>query len=62
MTDKNHLDDVATQFGIKKSTVTSYHSRGQMPAADGYDKQGPWWTSATLASWERPGRGRRRQA
>lgn len=54
-----HVADVAEQFGIKPSTVTSYLARDQMPAADGYDKDGPWWDPETIAAWKRPGRGRR---
>lgn len=56
--DKLRVADVAEQFGIRPSTVRAYHCRNQMPAADGYDKDGPWWRSATIATWNRPGRGR----
>lgn len=52
--------DIARRFQIAESTVRAYHSRGEMPAANGYDKAGPWWTESTIAAWDRPGRGRRR--
>jgi hypothetical protein len=52
--------DIARRFAIAESTVRSYHARGEMPAADGYDKAGPWWTKATIDGWDRPGSGRRR--
>ncbi len=52
--------DIARRFKIAESTVRAYHARGEMPAATGYDKAGPWWSESTIASWDRPGRGRRR--
>jgi hypothetical protein len=60
MSTKLRVADIAEQFAIKPSTVRSYHTRDQMPAADGYDKDGPWWSPTTIATWKRPGRGKRR--
>lgn len=51
------VPDIAAHFAIATSTVRAYHARGTMPAADGYDKRGPWWHEATIVSWKRPGRG-----
>lgn len=55
------VTDIAERFEIAKSTVRAYHARGEMPAADGYDKTGPWWWESTIAGWDRPGPGRRRK-
>lgn len=52
------VQQIADHFEIAASTVRGYHSRGQMPAANGYDKHGPWWLKATILAWDRPGRGR----
>lgn len=51
---------MAEALGVRPSTVRSYVSRGVMPAADGYDKHGPWWWNDTFQGWtlQRPGRGR----
>jgi uncharacterized protein YjcR len=58
--DNLRVADIADLFGIKPATVRAYHTRDQMPAADGYDKHGPWWKAATIEAWSRPGRGRRK--
>ncbi len=34
-----------------EGTVRGYLSRGQMPAADGRDRYGPWWQPATIIDW-----------
>lgn len=54
--------DIADREGVSPSTIRAYHSRGEMPPADGYDKHGPFWRLATLKKWDRPGRGRTRKA
>lgn len=53
------IDDVAAACGVKPATISSYASRGQMPAPDGRTGRTPWWHESTIASWDRPGRGAR---
>ncbi|MBT0771782.1 hypothetical protein KIH74_22770 [Kineosporia sp. J2-2] len=51
---------VARILGIESGTWRGYVSRGQAPAPDGHSGDGrPYWTLATLQSWQRPGQGAR---
>lgn len=37
--------DIARRRGVAESTIRAYHTRGQMPRADGYDRhEHPWWS------------------
>ncbi|MCD5310866.1 helix-turn-helix transcriptional regulator [Kineosporia babensis] len=51
---------VAELLGIASGTWRGYVSRGQAPAPDGRSGDGrPYWTTATLDAWDRPGQGAR---
>jgi len=62
---KLHVDDVCELLQIKRDTWMSYVSRGQAPAADGFDDPmesvnhvaRPWWWSTTIDEYRA---GRRR--
>lgn len=43
--------DVARALGVSESTVRAYHSRGEMPPADGRLGRTPWWREATVREW-----------
>ena len=47
---------VAARYGIKPASVTKAVTRGSLPEPDGYGRQGAWWWSSTLDTWQRPGR------
>ena len=47
--------DVAEHLGIKRDTVASYRSRGQMPEPDRYTGRTPWWHPETIRAWRPKG-------
>ena len=49
--------DVAAYLGVKRSTVSAYRTRAQMPPPDGYTGRTPWWYPDTIKGWHRPRRG-----
>lgn len=49
--------EVANLLGVDTHTIYSYKARGVMPEPDDHVGRTPRWTTATIAAWERPGRG-----
>ena len=45
------VGEVAAYLGVKRSTVTAYRSRGQMPQPDGRVGRSPWWRPETIRAW-----------
>lgn len=55
--------DVAAYLGVRPATVSSYHRRSQMPAAEMQVGRTPCWRPRTIIEWHahrpRPGVGGR---
>ena len=45
------IPDIAAALGVKPNTVSSYHSRGQMPEATGKVGRTPWWAPEDIEPW-----------
>jgi len=52
------IEDIATYLGVAPSTVSSYRSRGQMPAAERHFARTPVWRPATITAWHAQRRGK----
>lgn len=46
-------DEVAVALGIRRQTVASYLSRGQMPEPDEMIGRTPVWKPATISRWKK---------
>lgn len=44
-------EDIAALLGVERDTVSSYKSRGQMPAPDQQYGRTPLWKHSTIQSW-----------
>ena len=54
------VQDVAAFLEVSPHTVSSYRSRGQMPAPERHYARTPLWRAETIRTWQeqRPGSGR----
>lgn len=52
------VEDVARLLQVAPSTVRSYLSRGEMPAADRLIGRSPVWSPSTIEAWQAGRRGR----
>lgn len=45
------IPDIAAALDVRPNTVSSYHSRKQMPTPSGYVGRTPWWSPADIGPW-----------